>query len=357
MVFILSEQEEKVARYRDKISNIWAAIFIPIFIVIYSCIGALSFVFIRDGRSDDFPGFVYLEAPVGPEPYNAWYYNFRFGMFVFFQCMSRQCTLVGCLVLRQRVFYEIFCNYNLKPSLWTGVPFFLIICISIAVPFIACSYTQTCSGIVANSMHFAGMAIMAIFFAYFLVYTYSASKVFVQFWPNLRAFVLHNVVQILFLAAVLTNSIWAQVIDLTVTSFFVMVIILDSFSMSFLKAFARKFFRKQIFVKVDSCGAPYRVILKNEKLSLYLKEKLFYDSLLEYSKTVFADENVRFLKVIAENENLKKTSDIRKIADSINQIFVSKNAKYMINITCLARQETEAKLEDENWKSLEDIFT
>eukprot|EP00122_Pirum_gemmata_P003567 Pgem_evm1s3225 len=189
----LTGKEEAIAKRREKAANIWAALFIPILTAIFAFEIGYGYDLFISGEIEKYRllilgfngvtlsavvvfalvtsllwhepeiralhhGFIiffYIFAimvpiarivalespPTTTGAYGTSTERFTFGLYVFLQCFANQCSLIGVLVIRQRVFYEIFHNYNLNPSFLIGVPVYLFFCLAIATPFIACAYT------------------------------------------------------------------------------------------------------------------------------------------------------------------------------------------------------------------------
>eukprot|EP00121_Abeoforma_whisleri_P007597 Awhi_evm1s6940 len=301
-----------------------------------------------------------VEAPVSPMPDGSVGDKIRFGLFIMHKCFSNQCTLIGCLVIRQRVFYEIFHNYTYNPSFWIGVPFFAFICFCIAIPFVACSYTLTCTPEVSYSVFYCAMVIMALIFAYFLYYTYEASRVFVQFWANMRAFILHNVTQFIFFSILVTDTANVPVLEGLTSTYIVWLLLLDTFCLPLLKAFARKYLNKNLFEGIDVVGANYRALSDLEKLEQHIENKDLHVELENYSNSVLAGENVRFLRQLYELQQLEteltKDEIKKKLQGFMDQFFWDSKSDDQLNISDKSHRNAVKDFEENSWENISELM-
>ncbi|KNC76543.1 hypothetical protein SARC_10961 [Sphaeroforma arctica JP610] len=398
--FILDDKEEALARSRERAASKWALFFIPILTTIWAVMVYFGYSMFAEGDEGwkivqlgqayttlaftlvviaglaytwyepeivalhhGFTMFyfffalwtcsahiVFVEAPIAPDPDGTWFDHLGFSCYIFLMCFSSQCTLIGSLCLRQRLFYYIFYKNELNPSFWIAVPVFLAICITIAVPFVTCGYAD-CNRFVPRSTHFPQMFVMACAFFYYLYYTYHASRVFVSFWQNVRAFVIHNLLQIAFFVVYLTAACDLFVLETLISLYFVWLVGLDSFTIPLVRAIARKAFGITLWGDIDFHGAPLRLIKNEDELDVVIANKGYFRPALQaFADGRYCGENISFL---SELYDLQEKQDLGHwTTDDTNQFqriiveYIDADGSLSLNLTVSVREDCLKKHAD-----------
>ncbi|KNC84418.1 hypothetical protein SARC_03346, partial [Sphaeroforma arctica JP610] len=198
---------------------------------------------------------------------------------------------------------------------------------------------------VPASIHFAMTAVMTGAFGYYLYYTYQGSSLFVQFWQNMRAYVLNTVTQLIIFGLYLSQYPTIR-LKMVMATFFVWLIMLDTFSVPLLRAIARKFLGMHLWGNIDFTGLPLRMLSNQNSLESSLQNKKMRTSLEAFANHRYAGENIRFLSRVDELyskslSNQVTTNEIQKAIDD----FIRPNGCDRLNLMCATRRNTISSFE------------
>eukprot|EP01134_Creolimax_fragrantissima_P006288 CFRG6288T1 len=209
-------------------------------------------------------------------------------------------------------------------------------------------------------MNFLQMVVMSLAFAYYLFYTYTASRVFVQFWQNMRAFFIHNLLQVVFFTIYLIGKLDLYVLEVLISLYFVWLITLDTITIPLLRAIARKGFNVTLWGDIDFYGAHSRLMESEDLLERAITNEILRRALQDYANERYAGENIAFLVDIFEIRRRFLTKqwyaeEIKKV-DMIVSDYICEEGACSLNLTARIRNECQRKYKAKTY-DFEQIFT
>eukprot|EP00122_Pirum_gemmata_P004689 Pgem_evm2s4270 len=144
------------------------------------------------------------------------------------------------------------------------------------------------------------------------------------------------------------NKLSVPVLEQLVGMYFVLFIVLDTLFWPITKCVARKFYQANIWPEMDVIGLSYSAIGNKQELIIHLSSDILYTNFYMFSRTLFCEEGIQFLRLIQNWKNNKvvhykagpSISEPPLTVTYIVKDYIENDGEFCLNISDKTRNNT-----------------